>query len=274
MAKAFMSILSRWISAVGIIPFGIILAIHPSAFAQSAATPVAPPAWPVTSSPARFIVDLDNHDSPPSAMSWVSLYLPDPKWETMPIRVFTDTGIAVGSDLLWTSPGEPATLLFDSSSGAKHYQVYMGSNWPPMHLANAKSGVVLESRESDGRIINSLPDMFQAWNQSSNKVLGRAIVTSIFEGGNRFGPQGNLLEHFQGWFDVAAQEYLQLAVISVDATFVLIDGKEVVEWPGVHHFGPGLGGQPPGDGLDVGRRPQILGGGDAYVHAQQRPGDE
>jgi tetratricopeptide (TPR) repeat protein len=160
----------------------------------------------------------------------------------MPLRVFTDTGTAVGSDLLWTAPGEPATFLFDSSSGAKRYQVYVGSNWPAMHLPDSRAGVVLESREGDGKIINNLPDMLQAWNQSG-KILGRAIATSIFEGGNRFGPQGNLLEHFQGWFDAAAPEHLELAVISTDASFVLVDGKEVVEWPGLHPFGPGMGGQ-------------------------------
>ena len=257
-----MSILSRWISAVGIIPFGIILAIHPSAFAQSAATPVAPPAWPVTSAPARFIVDPDNNGSP-SVMSWVSLYLPVPKWEAMTIRVFTDTGIAVGSDLLWTSPGEPATLLFDSSSGAKHYQVYMGSNWPPLHLTDAKAGVWLEAREGDGKNIDHLPDMLQTWNQSS-KILGRAISPSIFEGGNRFGPQGNLLLHFQGWFDVPAPEHLELALIASDAAFVLVDGKEVVEWPGYHPFPQGLGGQHQGAvDLAVGRH--LLDYYNAYV---------
>src|ERR1700727_2195216 len=103
METASMSILSRWIAA-----FGIILAIHPPARAQSAAPPVALPAWPVTSAPARFIIDPDQ-GGPPPLMSWVSLCLPDSKWETMPIRVFTDTGIAVGSDLLWTAPGEPVT---------------------------------------------------------------------------------------------------------------------------------------------------------------------
>ena len=256
-----MSIISRWVSAVG-----IILAIHPSAFAQSAAPPVAPPAWPVTSAPARFIIDPDQGGPPPPHVSWVSLDLPEPKWAAMPVRVFTDTGTAVGSDLFWTAPGEPATFLFDSSSGAKRYQVYVGSNWPAMHLANAKAGVWLEGREGDGKTINNLPDMLQAWNQSG-KVLGRAIIPAIFEGGNRFGPQGNLLEHFQGWFDAAAPEHLQLAVISTDASFVLVDGKEVVEWPGLHHFGPGMGGQHQG-AVDLPAGLHVLDYYNAYVRRE------
>jgi hypothetical protein len=250
MGEVSMSILSRWILA-----FGIFLAIHPSAWAQSAAPPVVPPAWPVTSAPARFVIEPD-HGAPAARVSWASLYLPDPKWAAMPIRVFTDTGTAVGSDLLWTAPGEPATLLFDSSSGAKQYKVYVGSSWPAMHLADPKAGVWLESRLGDGKTIDHLPDMLQAWNQSG-KVMGRAIVPGIWEGGNRFGPQGNLLEHLQGWFDVATPEHLELAVISVDATFVLVDGKEVVEWPGRHGWGYGPPG-PPHGAVDLAAGPHLL----------------
>src|SRR3984957_2465030 len=237
METASMSILSRWIAA-----FGIILTIHPPAWAQSAAPPAVPPAWPVTSAPARFIIDPDQ-GGPPRLMSCVNLCLPDPKWAAMPIRVFTDTGIAVGSDLLWTAPGEPVTLLFDSSSRAQHYQVYVGSDWPLLHLPDAKAGVWLETREGNGKIINNLPEMLQAWNQSG-KVIGRAIVPGIHEGGNRFGPQSNLFEHLQGWFDVPAPEHLQVAAISIDASFVLLDGKEIVEWPGTHDWYAGPNGPP------------------------------
>jgi TolA-binding protein len=252
-----MRIISRWIAA-----FGIILAIHPPAWAQSTAPPVAPPAWPVTAAPARFVIDPDE-EGPPRLMSWVDLCLPDPKWETMTIRVFTDTGIAVGSDLLWTAPGEPATLLFDSSSGAKHYQVYVGSDWPALHLPDGKAGVRMESREGDGTIIKSLPEMLQAWNQSG-KVVGRAIVPGIDEGGNRFGPQVNLFEHLQGWFDVAVPEHLQIAVISVDSSFVLLDGKEIVEWPGNHGWGTGPAG-PPQAAVDLAAGLHFLDYYNAYV---------
>jgi PKD repeat protein len=231
-----MSITSRWI-----LPFALILAIHPSALAQSAAPPVAPPAWPVTSAPARFNVDPDQADAK-ALISWVNLYPPDPKWATMPMRVFTDTGTAVGSDVLWTAPGEPVTLVFDTSSGAKRYHVYMGSNWPAMHLPDRKAGVWLETRVGEGKSIDHLLDVIQAWNQSST-VVGRALTTGIFEGGNRFGPPGNVFLHLQGWFDAPAPEHLELALVSSDSTFVLVDGKEVVEWPGLHDFGPGLGGQ-------------------------------
>lgn len=262
-ASACMSILSRWFSV-----FGIILAIDSSAMAQSAAPPAAPPAWPVTSAPARFIIEPDQ-GGPPRRLSSASLFLPDPKWVVMPIRVFTEAGIAVGSDLLWTTPGEPATLLFDSSSGSKQYKVYVGSNWPPLHLPDAKAGVWLELRAGDGKTIDHLPDMLQAWNQS-HTVLGRALVRGIFEGGNRFGPQVNLLEHLQGWFDVAAPEHLQLALISTDASFVLVDGKEVVEWPGLHDRWYNGATGPPQGAVDLAPGPHLVDYYNAYVFSDAK----
>jgi hypothetical protein len=225
----------KWMSI-----FGMVFATHGTALAQSAAPPIVPPAWPVSSAPARFVIE-DEPTGKPNLLSSVSLCLPDPKWASMPMRVFTDAGTAVGSQLLWSAPGEPATLLYDSSSGSKHYDVYLGSTWPPLPLDNTRAGVLLESRPGNGASVDTLPQMFQAWNQSTT-INGRAMVPGIFEGGNRFGPEANTLEHFQGWFDAVNPEHLELALISNDASFVLVDGKEVAEWPGHHDFREGLSG--------------------------------
>jgi hypothetical protein len=245
-----------------ILLLAFLLTLDPPSHAQSAAPPASPPAWAVTSAPARFIVDTGDPQPGPRLMQ-VNLFLPDPKWETMPIRVFTDAGVAVGSDLLWTAPGEPATLLFDSSSGAKRYKVYVGSNWPALHVPDVKAGVWMESRAGDGKLINKLPDMLQAWNQST-KVIGRAISDTLFVGGNPFGPQVNLLTHFQGWFDLPTPEHLQLAAVSVDAAFVLVDGKEVVESPGQHDRWYGPAG-PPQVAVDLAAGPHLLEFYNAYV---------
>ncbi len=192
---------SRWIAVF------VCMAIHP-AFAQSAAPPVAPPNWPVTSAPARFVINPESK-TPPTRLSQVKLCSPDLTWLTMPIRVFNDQGVAVGSDLLWTAPGEPATLLFDSSSGSGQYKIYVGSNWPPLHLADAKAGVWLETHTGDGKIIGNLRTCSRLGKEAAPFSAAR-WSGGIDEGGNRFGPQDNLLIHMQGWFDVAAPEHLDL----------------------------------------------------------------
>jgi TolA-binding protein len=228
----------------------------------------APPAWPVSTAPARFTIEPDKQGVP-AILSWIKLYLPDPAWEKQPLRVFTDTGVAVGSDLLWGAPGEPVTLLFDSSSGAKSYKVYIGSNWPPMHLSDTHAGVWLETRAGDGRVIKTLPDMLDAWQKSAGSVLGRAIVPGVFEGGNRFGPQNNLFLHAQGWFITDKPEHLGFAIVSVDSSFLAVDGKEVVEWPGDHDWGYDGRVGPPQGGVDVAPGVHVV---DYYNAYRQREG--
>lgn len=253
----------RWIPALA-----ILAVIHYPAQAQSAAPPVAPPAWPVTSAPARL--DLDVTPAPqPCRIGVVDLYLPNPNWVNQPIRVYTDTGVAVGCDLLWITPNGPATLIFDAQSNAKKYQVYFGSNYPVMHVTDAKAGVWIESRQGPPQLMNTLPDMLKAWNASTT-VNGRAITSSIWEGGNRFGPQGNLLTHFQGWFDLAVPARLQFGVVSVDSAFLLVDGKEVAEWPGHHGLFYGPAGPPQG-AVDLAAGPHSL---DYYYSYVREPGDD
>jgi len=256
--RARMTHFPRWIPTLA-----VLFALRGGAVAQSAAPPVAPPAWPVTSAPARLVIVPEQTPQPPCRIGIVDLDLPDPSWAAGPIRVYTDNGVAVGADLLWTVPNGPATLVFDAFLNARKYQVYFGSNYPPMHVAETKAGVWLESRPGPGQIINNLPDMLQAWNQSA-KINGRTIVNGIWEGGNRFGPQGNLLTHLQGWFDLPAPARMQFGVISVDSAFVLVDGKEVVEWPGHHERWWGAAGPPQG-AVDLVAGPHLVDYYNSYV---------
>ena len=258
-----MNRLCRWLAC------GCILALEVPVAAQNDATnsgSPALPAWPVSTAPARFTIAPDDAKTP-ATLSQVRLFLPDPSWEGLPIRVFTESGVAVGSDVLWTAPGEPVTLLFDSSSGAKSYHVYVASNWPPLHMPDSHAGVWLETRAGDGRVINTAPDMLDAWSKSTT-VEGRAVVPSIFEGGNRFGPQTNLFLHLQGWFAIDKPKHLDFAPVSVDSSFVLVDGKEVVKWPGDHDWGYGPQGPPQG-GVDVTAGIHVV---DYYNAYRQRDG--
>jgi predicted negative regulator of RcsB-dependent stress response len=221
-----------------------------------------PPDWPVSTAPARFTIAPDDGKTH-TILGQVKLFMPDPSWDDQPIRVFTDTGVAVGSDVLWTAPGEPETLIFDSSSGAKSYRVYLASNWPPLHVPDTHAGTWIETRPGDGRVITQLQDMLDSWKKSTT-VLGRAIVPGVFEGGNRFGPQTNLFLHLQGWFAADKPEHLEFAPVSVDSSFVLVDGKEVVEWPGKHDWGYGPQGPPQG-AVDVDAGIHVVDYYNAYV---------
>jgi hypothetical protein len=255
-----MNRLFRWLACA------LVLSAGGPAAAQSDATNAgtpAPPEWPVSTAPARFTILPDNAGIP-AIMSQANLYMPDPSWDGLPIRVFTDTGVAVGSDVLWSAPGEPVTILFDSSSGAKSYKVYVASNWPPLHLPDSHAGIWLETRPGDGRVIMQLQDMLDSWKKSTT-VLGRAVVPGVFEGGNRFGSQTNLFLHLQGWFSADKPEHLGFAVVSVDSSFVLVDGKEVVEWTGKHDWGYDGQRGPPQGAVDVDAGIHVVDYYNAYI---------
>jgi hypothetical protein len=224
------------------------------------------PSWAVSSSPARITIEVDK-DSPAASLSWATICLANPRWALGPLRVFSEDGTPVGSQLLWKAPGEPITLLFYSSSKSRRYDVYVGSDLPPLPLNDTHQGVLLESRAGDGKTINHLSEMLDAWNNSPT-INGRAIVPGIFEGGNRFGPEGNLLEHLEGWFNAPAAEHLGFVTMSNDASFVLVDGKEVVEWPGHHDIGPGTHGEFQG-AIDVAPGLHYVDYYNAFVSADQ-----
>jgi hypothetical protein len=205
--------------------------------------------WAVGSATARMTVEVDK-GSRPSPLTWTDLYLPVPRWASQTIGVFNDSGQRVASNILSNTPGGPLVVLFDSTSNAQHYDVYFGSSdWPARPLTNDHNGVMLETREGDGKEIDKLPDMVDAWTKATT-VEGKGMVPGIFEGGNRFGPQRNLLLHFHGYFSAAANEHLDFAAVSTDSSFVLVDGKEVVEWPGAHDPGGGMREEHQG-GVDV-----------------------
>jgi hypothetical protein len=204
----------------------------------------------VSSAPARFTVEVDPN-SPASALTWTDIKVPNSQWGNMTVRVFDESGAGVGSEVLSTAPGESTVLLFDSSSGSKRYDVYFGAaDWPPLPLKDDHAGILLETRPGDGQEIDQLPALLTAFDRAL-PVEGRAIVPGIFEGGNRFGPQASALLHFRGYFTAPAAEHLDFALISTDSSFLQVDGKEVVEWPGAHDWHGGMHGEHTG-GTDVG----------------------
>ena len=198
--------------------------------------------WHEPAAPARFIVEPETPD-PRARIGWVQLNLPVPRWAGIPIIACDSSGKRVGAEWFWSARGEPTTVCFDTSSGANRYYLYFGSIGLPRKTEwDPRAGVVLETREGNGKMIASLEEMTAAWTKAQ-PVLGRSMVNGIFDGVHRHGPTGNVFSHYQGWFDLAAPTTLELVTISTDASFVLVDGKKVVAWPSRHGFHEGRSGK-------------------------------
>ncbi len=238
-----------------------------------------PTPWQVPGAGARFVVDLDKPESA-AKVSWARFGLPDAHWTGLPVRAYDSTGKEIGMQLIWSAPGEPTTIAFDSSLGVKRYFLYFAAPLPsvvgsissttaataplPGVSWSPEAGVLYETRAYDGRQINKFEEFQAAWEKSA-MMLGRSLLPTIFEGGHRHGPQQSLLGYYKGWFNAPAAATYEFATISTDASFLLVDGKQVTSWPGRHHFWPGHQGKYHGS-VDLGAGPHVLEYYNAYFY--------
>ncbi|MBN2310517.1 MAG: PKD domain-containing protein, partial [Candidatus Hydrogenedentes bacterium] len=70
--------------------------------------------------------------------------------------------------------------------------------------------------------------------KKSPDVEGRGLHPAVFDGHNRFGPSDNYLSLYTGWLYCPIAGEYAFATTSDDASFLLIDGRLVVQWPGTH----------------------------------------
>jgi len=178
--------------------------------------------------------------------------------------VFTSMGKRVDSRLLWTRQGEPMEILFDSSHGSVIYYVYLvqkkgisakykstPSVWEP------EAGLVLETRRTSKNYpeCHKLPGLLRVWNEVAEPV-GRSMVGNIHHGfpihrlpefGSGNAKKSSMaLYHYKGFFETEKAGQYVFATASNWGSHLLIDGTEVVSWPGEHNYRAGIRGQKQG----------------------------
>ena len=178
--------------------------------------------------------------------------------------VFTSMGKRVDSRLLWTRQGEPMEILFDSSHGSVIYYAYLvpKEGTPAKYKSTpsaweSKAGLVLETRRTSKIYpeCHKLPGLLRVWNEVAEPV-GRSMVGNIHHGFPihrlpEFGPgnakKGSMaLYHYKGFFETEKAGQYIFATASNWGSHLLIDGKEVVSWPGEHNYRAGIRGQKQG----------------------------
>ena len=75
----------------------------------------------------------------------------------------------------------------------------------------------------------------------SGRVYGVGFVPNIWQTPNPYGPQDNFASAFVGHLNIDKPGKYHVFTCSDEASFVLIDGKEVCSWPGRHKVGGGKG---------------------------------
>jgi hypothetical protein len=194
-------------------------------------------------------------------VSCVEVYTPGYDPTDLYALVFTSAGERVNSRVLSAWQGGPMEILFDSSDGRPVYFVYLvpkdkysgkPASWEP------KAGLTLETRRTDKshRECQKLPDLLRVWDKAATPV-GRSLVDSIHHGfpihrvpregsGSAAGKGGLALYRYEGFFRVKKAGQYSFATASNWGSYLLVDGKPVVTWPGQHDYRGGIRGQKKG----------------------------
>lgn len=196
------------------------------------------------------------------------------------VAVYTDKLVQVGAKVLWQRQGEYLEVVFDASSDAKRYILYMseqdiGRNikWEP------NSGVVMEVRRGSNRHIYNLKKFDDLWDKAG-EVLSRRLVNNVFHGTVPYVPAKNILVKYRGWLDIKKAGEYQIATMSDDSSFVSVEGRMVVAWPGPHSVWGGRYGEHKGKvNLKKGRhlfeyRNAFVSGRFCVSAAWQKPGSK
>lgn len=180
------------------------------------------------------------------------------------IAVRDPGGAPVGSRVLWARAGDMLKVLFDCSGHASHYDVYLGTALPPGDAPawQPRAGVILETRAYGGTNVDTASQFEELW--AKGRPLGRSLRPLIFDGIHPHGSNELFLSRYDAVFTAAVPGEYGLATHSDDASFLLVDGRPVAEWPGCHSTAGGEFGAHSGT-VTLTAGPHTL----TYLHAQQ-----
>jgi len=192
--------------------------------------------WAVKGAPFRATIRLQ--EPPKNADAGVAIELPDFGGNRADLAdaVLVDSeGVTQSIAAIWRGSGQQSILLAKDLISGKDYAVYFGGQtdrqprtWTP------KTSLLLETRRLPAKPkIDSWPEMEATW-RTASAVDGAGFMSSIYVAGNAFGADACFASHFTGWLATPDGGEIVFYTLSSDASFVLVNDKLVIEWPGIH----------------------------------------
>jgi hypothetical protein len=230
-----------------------------------------------SSTPGRLRIEKDADSPWPAAAGTIEI------WPSIAgsgkFNLSAADGKPVHSQIVWSAPGQPALVRFDTSGGATAYYVNFDTNAAaPAGSWNPTAGVVLETRSCREQPVNTLEQVSRL--AATSEVQGRSLVPNIFQGLNPHGPSSDYVALFDGWFNARQEGRYEFATVSSGPSYLQIDGRMVAQWLGRHGPNGGRRGEHSG-GLSLkpgAHRIDYLeaqfDGGPAAVAAWRPPGQE
>jgi len=223
-------------------PFRPLAALLLGALASSAgllaATPddPAPAKWQVREAPYRAIFRARR--APADAAYGMLLVLPEfgqTNRDGTDLLLLGPDGSPVPIKVVGYNPGSDILVLAKEMRPGADYQLYFGGRrarnapaWSP------RTSLLLETRRvPPATNCNNWEEMQKVW-ASAQETDGSGFVPLIYFGMNPYGKSESFASHFTGYLLPPSGGQLLLYTLSSDASFVLVNDRYTLGWPGKH----------------------------------------
>ena len=192
-------------------------------------------AWPDAAAECRRELKVEGEGGAPTTAT-TTVFLDD---RFTGIFLTDNQGAARPFSLL-NRAGSLLAIHFDAAAGeALHLYPSATASLPPPGLEH-RSGLRHLTRSYDGREVTAAAQFEDLWKNAP--FQGGRFEEQIYSAFNPFGPNTNTLHRYDGFLIVAKGGLSHFCVASTDASFLFIDGREIVGWPGKHAIKEGLDG--------------------------------
>jgi len=152
------------------------------------------------------------------------------------VIVLTQDKKAVPTRVLQLGPGDYCRLAFETLGSQRSYEIYYGGDPPESDAVpewKNTAGLVLETREYRECNLNSLESVRSAF--ESSKRIGSDYVANVQHSYNPFSLKPEpFLSYYSGYLHIPSTGMYGFLTSSQDCSFLLIDGKLIVDAPGRH----------------------------------------
>lgn len=188
--------------------------------------------WAVKGAPWRVSLAADSPPDTPSA-GW-QIRLPDfgaGRPDMRDVILLGADGKEIGLLGIWRGQGRALLMLAESMQTEGTAKLYFGGNASRrMSSWTVTPSLLMETRRMpEGAKIATYAGWQEAWRKAT-VVDGAAFVPQIFHGGNPFGAESRYLTRYTGQIKTGDGGNRKFYTLSDDVSYVLIDGRSVLQW--------------------------------------------
>lgn len=210
---------------------GFLLLLGTIALAQLPSEP-----WAVPDAPYRCAVTLKK--APASPEFGVEIDLADyglTRPDLCDLLLLSPNGTPVAIAKAGYRIGDRLLLLAQDLKPNLRYLLYFGGNKTRTSPTwNPKRSLLMETKPAPGDLgFDSLQDLKSAWTRSTENP-GANFVSTIYHGGNLFGPSSLFLTRYTGYLKIPEARDITFYTLSSDCSFVVINDQPEFGWPGRH----------------------------------------